>query len=159
MKIIKKENLYNDYKNANLTVSKYWEQVKQDGTLTNEELEAARKLTNKIFNIKKNINIDDIFIELFKINEENNTYNLVNQMGADIGGIETNELKVIFMNVEFGINIYLNNPKSEDVDKYLKIFELFSLGLENIEQYRKVLSYYYLEETFDKKPKIKQNKI
>lgn len=159
MKIIKKETVYNDYKNSTITVSKYWEQVKEEGVLTEKELESAQKLTNNIFNIRKNSNIDQIFIDLFKVGEENNSLNLASQMGADIGGIEGNGVKVIFMNVEFGLNIMLIDPKSEDANKYLKIFELFNLGLENVEQYRKVLSYYHLEETLEKKPKIKQNKI
>lgn len=159
MKIIKKETVYNDYKNSTITVSKYWEQVKEAGIMTEEELTSAKQLTDTIFYVRRNADIDQKFIDLFKIGEENNTCNLANQMGADIGGLEANGLKVIFMNIEFGVNIHLTNPKVEDTDKYLKIFELFKLGLENIEQYRKVLSYYHLDETFEKRPKTKQNKI
>lgn len=161
MRIIKKETVYEEWNNSNLTVYNYWEQVKKDGLLSEEELRKAQNLTNTIFNVRKtsNLNIDKLFIDMFKLGEENNTCNLANQMGADIGGIEGNGVKVIFMNVEFGINIHLHNPKSEDVEKYLKIFELFNLGLENTEQYRKVLAYYHLDETLENKPKTKQQKI
>lgn len=159
MKIIKKETVYDDYKNSTITVSKYWEQVKEAGILTEEELASAQRLTDTIFHVRKNADIDKKFIELFMVGEINNTCNLANQMGADIGGLEGDGVKVVFMNIEFGVNIHLTNPKLEDTDKYLKIFELFNLGLENVEQYRKVLSYYHLDETFEKRPKTKQNKI
>lgn len=159
MKIIKKEKLYKEYDNAKLTVSKYWDQVEKDGTLSKEELSNAKKLTDNIYRIRHIKAIDEIFIDMFRVDNVNNTANLANLMGADIGGLESNGLKVIFTNVEFGVNINLNNPKSEDVDKYLKIFELFNLGLENVEQYRKVLAYYHLDETLEQKPKSKQNKI
>lgn len=159
MKIIKKETVYDDYKNSTITVSKYWEQVKEAGILTEEELVSAQRLTDKIFHVRKNADIDKKFIDLFMVGEINNTCNLASQMGADIGGLEGNGVKVVFMNIEFGVNIHLTNPKLEDTDKYLKIFELFNLGLENVEQYRKVLSYYHLDETFEKRHKTKQNKI
>lgn len=159
MKIITKEKISNEYKNSTMTVSKYWEQVEKDGKLSEEELASAKKLTDTIYRIRHNKNIDDIFIDIFKIGKEKNTNNLANEMGADIGGLESNGLKVVFINIEFGVNIHLQNPKSEDVDKYLKIFELFNLGLENLEQYRKVLSYYHLDEILENKPKIKQQKI
>lgn len=159
MIIIKKEKLYKEYDNAKLTVSKYWDQVEKDGTLSKEELINAKKLTDNIYRIRHIKAIDEMFIDMFRVDNVNNTANLANLMGADIGGLESNGLKVIFTNVEFGVNINLNNPKSEDVDKYLKIFELFNLGLENVEQYRKVLAYYHLDETLEQKPKSKQNKI
>lgn len=159
MKIIKKEAIYQEYKNSTITVSKYWEQVEKDGVLSKEELLAAKQLTNIIYQLRHNTNIDDTFIEIFKIGQEKNTCNLANEMGADIGGIESNNLKAVFMNVEWGVNIYLNNPKSEDANTYLKMFELFKLGIDNTEQYRKVLSYYHLEETLESKPKAKQHKI
>lgn len=161
MRIIKKEIVFEQWNNSNLTVFNYWKQVQNDNTLSKEELESAQNLTNTIFNIRKTStqNIDKLFIDMFNVDGVNNTMNLANQMGADIGGIEGNNVKVIFMNCEFGVNIHLINPKSEDAEKYLKIFELFNLGLENTEQYKKVLSYYHLDETFESKPKIKQHKI
>ena len=161
MRIIKKETIYEEWNNSNLTVYNYWEQVKKDGNLSEKELITAQKLTNNIFNVRKTSaqNIDKLFIDMFKVDGVNNTLNLANQMGADIGGIEGNGVKVIFINSEFGVNIHLVNPKSEDAEKYLKIFELFNLGLENTEQYKKVLAYYHLDETFESKPKSKQQKI
>lgn len=159
MKIIKEEKIYNEYKNSNMSVSQYWEEVEKDGKLSKEDLDAAKKLTNNIYRIRKIKNIDNIFIDMFKIGTEKNTNNLASEMGADIGGLEINNLKVVFINIEYGVNIHLQNPKTEDVDKYLKVFELFNLGLENIEQYKKVLSYYHLDETLESKPKSKQNKI
>lgn len=159
MKIIPKENVYKDYKDANLTVFKYWEQVEKDRVLSKEELKYAKKLTDTIYSIRQNKAVDEIFIDMFTVNNQNNTYNLGSFMGADIGGIETKDFKVIFMNVEMGVNIHLNNPKSEDVHKYLKVFELFNLGLENVEQFRKVLNYYNFDETYKPKQKTKQQKI
>lgn len=161
MKIIPKEIVYKDYqdKSSRITVFKYWKQVEEDGTLSAEELVSARKLTDTIFSARHNKYIDEHFIEMFKIGNIKNHCNLSSEMGADIGGIEGNGVKVIFMNVEMGLNLYLNNPKSEDTDKYLKIFELLNLGLENVEQYRKVLAYYNLDETLENKPKTKPNKI
>lgn len=161
MKIIKKEIVYDDYKNSNskISVLKYWEQVEKDETLSKEELISAKKLTNNIFHARQDKYIDEHFIEMFKTDDIKNHCNLSSEMGADIGGIEGNGVKVIFMNVEMGVNIFLQNPKSEDTDKYLKIFELFNLGLDNVEQYKKVLAYYHLDETLENKTKKKTKKI
>lgn len=159
MKIIPKENVYKDYDDAKVTVSKYWEQVEKDGILSKEELQAAKLLTNTIYNSRKSKSVDDIFIDMFTVDNKKNTGNLASQWGADIGGIETKDFKVVFINIEMGINILLNNPKSEDANKYLKVFELFNLGLENVEQFRKVLNYYHFDETYESKPKTKQHKI
>lgn len=159
MQIIPKENIYEAYKDTNLTVFNYWEQVNKDGLLSKEELKLAKQLTNKIYNSRQNQAVDQIFIDMFTVDNKNNTGNLANFMGADIGGIETKEFKVVFMNVEMGVNIHLKDPKSEDAHKYLKVFELFNLGLENVEQFRKVLNYYHLDETYQPKQKTKQNKI
>lgn len=163
MNIINKKNLYKEYDNSKTTVSKYWEQLKEANILTEKELISAKILTNKIYNMRKVSDIDKNFIDLFRINGEDNTCNLANELGADIGGLESKGIKVVFINIEFGINILLNNPKLEDAGYYLKIFELFNLGLENPEQYRKVLAYYDLGETLNesaKKNDIKKtNKI
>ena len=161
IKIIKQENIYKEYKDSTTTIYNYLNQVEQDGTLNKEELVNARSLMNSIFNMRKVKAIDENFIEMIKTNGIDNTANLANQMGADIGGFEFDGLKAVAINVEMGVNLNFTNPKSEDVEKYLKIAELFHLGLEDNKQYKKVLKSLNsnVENDLDNTPKAKPKNI
>ena len=161
MKIIKKEIVLSEYRNKEnlITISTHWDNMEKSGVLSKEELDSARNLTQAIWRVKKRIGIDDNFVEMFRADNENNSVNLGSEMGADIGGIEDKGLKVIFINIEMGVNIFIRDPKPEDTEKYLKIFEMFNLGLENPKEYRSLLSYYSLDQNLEEKPKDKQVKI
>ena len=151
LRILEKKEIYNVYDECKVTIYQYLKEISEKNILNEEELKSFNELTNNIFNIRKRKNIDESFIDFFKEDGINKTANFANLMGADVGGIELNGLKVIFTNCEFGVNVSFNKPKLEDVMTYWQICEIFNVGLENPEQGKKLLTHFKLEENLDVK--------
>lgn len=133
MKVIKLKEVYEDYKDANKTVFRYWQDLSNSEILSKEELSYAKSLTDSIYLSRKTSykDIDKNFTDIFSLNKKPNTFQISEQMGAEIGGFEHKGLKAFFVNVEMGINIMLKEPKPEDAPVYLEMIEVFNLGLDN----------------------------
>lgn len=149
LRILEKKEVYKSYDECKVTIYQYLKDISEKNILTQEELKSFNELINNIFNIRKHKSIDENFINFFKENEIDNTVNFANLMGADVGSLELNGLKVVFTNCELGVNIAFNNPKYEDVMTYWQMCEIFNLGLENPEQGKKLLTHFKLEENLE----------
>lgn len=154
MKLIEKNDLYPIYRNKEnqVMMTKYFEEAHSNGVLSNERYNEAKAVMDVIFRLRQNTGaIDSNFREVFSQNGDYKGINDASNLGADIGGLDSRGKVILCMNVEFGVNFTLINPKLENAEEYLTLIENVTSGLKEPANFKILFNYNNLSQKIEEK--------